>query len=294
MAALLAAALTACASPALPPSATASPPATAFPSETPAPAAASTTGLPLVNVTPALVLEPPDFIASPTPTLLSLPLPAERLLIEAPGPGSQVLSPARIVGWGGPSHQDRVRIRLIGEDGEVLAQVRTYLLVPSGRSGRFVVDLPFHFAAVAEAALIEASYENPLTARLDHLTTRRVVLLSTGRPLIHSYLVAPEKVTVFTPREDRVVEGGSILIRGAAWLDEDLPLLVEITDRQGNVLSSSEVALAAPALGELGTFEVTLPYSVPYEQYGWVAVTERGLHPPAVLHYTSVRVWLKP
>ncbi len=251
-------------------------------------------GLPLVNVTPALVLEPPDFAPTPTPTLLSLPLPAERLLIEAPGPGSQVSSPVRIVGWGGPSYQDRVRIRLIGENGEVLAQVRAYLLVPSGRSGRFIVDLPFHFAPVAESALIEVSYENPLTGRLDHLTTRRVVLLSTGRPLVQPNLTAPEKVTIFTPREDRVIEGGSILIRGAAWLDEDLPLLVEILDRQGNVLSSSEVVLAAPALGELGTFDVTLPYNVPYEQYGWVAVTERGVHPPTVLHYTSVRVYLKP
>jgi hypothetical protein len=77
-------------------------------------------------------------------------------------------------------------------------------------------------------------------------------------------------------------------------IDEEMPLLIEIIDRQGQVISSAEVALAAPALGELGTFEATLDYTVPYPQYGWVAVTERGLHPPAVLHYTSVRVYLRP
>ena len=279
--------------------ASSAPTPTVFPSLVPAPSATPepSTGaglLPLVNVTPALVLEPPTFIPSPTPTLLSLPLPPEKLILESPGPGSQIGSPIHIVGWGGPSYRDQVRLRLIGEDGQVLAQIRTYLLVPSGRSGRFIVDLPFQLPGVAEAALIEASIENPLTGRLDHLATRRVVLLSTGRALVHTSLTPPEKVSIFTPREDRVIEGGSILVRGAAWLDEDLPLLVEVIDRQGQVISSAEVVLAAPALGELGTFEATLEYTVPYPQYGWVAVTERGLHPPAVLHYTSVRVYLRP
>lgn len=291
----LALALAACAVPAGPPASTDQPP-TSIPtaSATPEPAARAPSLLPLVNVTPALVLEPPDFVPSPTPTLLSLPLPAEKLQIEAPGPGSQVVSPIHIVGIGGPSYRDQVHLRLIGEDGRVIAQVRTYLLVPSGRAGRFIVDLPFDLATVAEAALIEASVENPLTGRLDHVTTRRVVLLSTGRPLLQPNMTAPEKVTIFSPREDRVISGSSITVRGAAWLDEDLPLLIELLDRQGQVLASAEAPLLAPAPGELGTFEATLTYTLPYQQYAWVAVTERGSHPPAVLHYTSVRVYLRP
>jgi len=290
---LLLAWLSACGPVSSAPTATASNSPVPPPTATPQPSTGAQL-LPLVNVTPAVVLEPPTFIPSPTPTLLSLPLPPEELILESPGPGSQIGSPIHIVGWGGPSYRDLVRVRLIGEDGQVLAQIRTYLLVPSGRSGRFIVDIPFQLPGVAEAALIEASIENPLTGRLDHLATRRVVLLSTGRALVHTSLTPPEKVSIFTPREDRVIEGGSILVRGAAWLDEDLPLLVEVIDRQGQVISSAEVVLAAPALGELGTFEATLEYTVPYPQYGWVAVTERGLHPPAILHYTSVRVYLRP
>ena len=59
-------------------------------------------------------------------------------------------------------------------------------------------------------------------------------------------------------------------------------------------LASTEVELQAPVLGELGTFQAQIPYSVPYGQYGRVALTERGLNPPAVRHYTSVRVYLEP
>ncbi len=107
-------------------------------------------------------------------------------------------------------------------------------------------------------------------------------------------MTSAEKLTIFSPREDRVIQGGSIFIQGAAWLDEDLPLLVELIDRQGNLLASAEVRPAAPALGELGTFEVTLPFVVPFAQYGWIAVSERSLDPATLLHYTSLRVYLQP
>lgn len=250
--------------------------------------------LPLVDLTPSLILEPPVLVPTPTPTLLSLPLPPEKLILEAPGPGSQLGTPIRVVGWGGPSYRDLVQLRLLGEDGRVLAQVRTYLLVPSGRSGRFVADLAFQLPTVAEAAILEASYDHPLTGRLDHLTTRRLVLLTSGRPLLQPSMTAAEKLTIFSPREDRVIQGDSILIQGAAWLDEDLPLLVELIDRQGNLLSSAEVVPAAPSPGQLGTFEVTLSYDVPLAQYGWIAVSERSLDPPTLLHYTSLRVYLEP
>ncbi len=65
-------------------------------------------------------------------------------------------------------------------------------------------------------------------------------------------------------------------------------------DRSGAVIASTEVEVEAPVLGELGTFQAQVPYSVPFSQYAYVAVTERGLHPPAVRHYTSVRVYLEP
>ena len=289
----LTALLVGCAPAPLAPAPTATAPSTPSPSATPA-SVDSPSLLPLVNVTPFLVLEPPELIPSATPTLLSLPLPPEKLILEAPGPGSQLGSPVHVVGWGGPSSRDLVRLRLLGEDGRVLAQLRTYLLVLPGRSGRFIADLAFQIPGVAEVALLEASYDNPLTGRLDHLTTRQLILLTTGRPLLQPVVAAPEKVSLFTPREDRVITGGSILIRGAAWLDEEGPLLVELLDRQGNLLSSAEVELAAPAPGQLGTFEVTLPYSVPRAQYGWVAVSERSQKFATLLHYTSLRVYLRP
>ena len=267
----------------------------ATPVETaPAPAGPSTTRLPIVDGTPALVLEPPEFILTPTPTRISLPLPQERLIIEAPGPGSSVVSPVRVAGWGGPSFQGKIFVRLIGEQGQVLARTTTYLLAIEGASGLFVVTVPFSISGVAEAGLIEISSNTPSSNRLEHISTRPVVFLSIGPPRVYTNLATAEKITIFSPREDRRVSGGIATVRGGALLDEDLPLLVEVLDRAGQVVGSTEVAVQAPALGDLGTFEALVAYSVPYPQYGRIAVTEHGLYPPAVRHYTSVRVYLEP
>lgn len=254
---------------------------------------ASTPG-PVVDGTPAIVLEPPEFVSTATPTRISLNLPQERIIIEAPGPGSQVVSPVRVAGWGGPSSGGRMFIRLIGEQGQVMARMTAFILAAEGASGQFVVTVPFTLSGVAEAGLVEVSYNGYTTGVLEHISTRPVVFLSVGPDRVHTNPTTAEKLSLFAPRPNQVVRGGVVSVSGAAILDEDLPLLIEVRDRSGEVLASTEAEVQAPVLGELGTFQAQLSYSVPHAQYGYVAVTERGLRPPAVRHYTSIRVYLEP
>lgn len=283
--------LASCGAP-LPPTPSIGEPAPA-PSTTPTPVQAVTPA-PIVDGTPAIVLEPPEFVSSPTPTRISLPLPQERLILEAPGPGSHVVSPVRVAGWGGPSAQGKIFVRLIGEQGQEIARTTTFLLAPEDAAGLFVVTVPFAMSGVAEAGLVEVSFNAPGTSRLEHLATRPVVFLSVGPPRIETNLEAAEKLTIFSPRPDQVVAGGSLIVRGAAWLDEDLPLRIEVIDRGGAVIASTDVEVQEPVVGELGTFEAVLTYQVPFAQYVRLALAERGLTPPALRHYTSIRLYLQP
>jgi hypothetical protein len=264
------------------------------PSTSPAATPADATPAPIVDSTPAIVLEPPEFVSTATPTRISLNLPQERIVIEAPGPGSQVVSPVRVTGWAGPSSGGRIYIRLIGEEGQVLARSTTFILAPEGSAGQYIVLVPFTLSGVAEAGLVEVSTNGPTTGSLEHISTRPVVFLSVGPDRVHTNPTVAEKLSLFSPRANQVLRGGAVSVSGAAVLDEDLPLLVELLDRTGAIIASTEVELQAPVLGELGTFQTQLTYLVPFAQYGTVAVTERGQHPPSVRHYTSVRVWLEP
>jgi hypothetical protein len=249
---------------------------------------------PVTNSTPSIILEPPEFVLTPTPTRISLPLPQERIVLHAPGPGSQVTSPVRVTGWSGPAYAGKIYVRLLGEQGQVIGQATTYLLANEDSAGTFLVLVPFAIADVAEAGLVEVSYRSPIDNQVEHIHARPVVFLSVGPSLIYTDPGAPEQLTIFSPRDNRRVSGGVARVQGGGWVDEDLPLVVEVLDRSGEVVGSAEVELEAPVVGELGTFDVEVPFSIPRAQYGRIAVIERSQRPVGIRHYTSVRVYLEP
>jgi len=276
-------------SPVLQPSLTSTP----APSPTLEPGTTATIS-PLTLATPAVVLEPAELPPTPTLAGLSLDMPAESLALLQPGPNSQVVSPIQIVGRGGPSYSNRVHLRLIGEDGRVIAQRTTYLWSIAGHAGVFSTELPFEIALVGEAARLEASTDALRGGRLEHLTTVNLILLSEGTPLIHPVIDGPERLAIFSPREGARVEGGSVHVRGAGWVESDGPLAVVVLDYQRTVVGSSDVVLQAPGIGQLGTFEADIAYQVPTLQYGRIAVFERSADGTQRVHYTSLEVLLRP
>ena len=249
---------------------------------------------PLTEATPAIIIEPS--FPSPTPTSLplSVGVPLEELSILSPGPGSMVNSPIQVKGYGGPSLNNRVQARLIGEDGRLLSEGYTFLYSYPGRPGLFYIKMPFESELVAERAWLEVRSFDDLFGTLRHLMTVEVTILSTGSDRIYTTIHGAEKLTIFRPREENMIAGGSVLIQGAGWVDQDVPLRIEIINRAGDVLGSGQVELDAPAVGQLGTFSVEIPYQTTYQQWVRIGVYELHDEVPGLVHYTSVRVWLVP
>lgn len=294
----LAIVLSACATPpttSLPDPTETEPPAIATPLETTATIAEiPPTPAPLTMATPAIVIEPPDIVPTPTAGLPPVGLPPAKIAILRPGPGSQVTSPFRVIGRGGPSFDDRVEIRLIGEDGRVITDKTTYLLVYPGNAGQFNTTLEFDIPLVAETARLEVSTKSRRDGLLDQLASRELVLLSAGSPVVYPAFDGLEKLTIFSPKDGSLVEGGIIRVQGAGWTDSDLPLTVQLIDRFGEALATREVTLDAPSRGQIGTFEAELAYQIPFAQYAHIVVFERGAVIPGVTHHSSVEVYLKP
>lgn len=289
---LITACLAGCAvlSPLSPTPTSAPPPATIAPTET---AVASPTPPPYTDATPPVVLDVPLPSPSPLPPTPSIGLPPERLSIYDPGPGSQALSPLLITGFGGPSWQGRVRLRLIGEEGDVLADRTTFLQAMPDLAGRIYSELEFSFGWVAQAARLEVRTFSPRDGVMDHLTTRSLVLLTRGTELLYPGLAGAEKIAIFSPRAGGLVRNGVITVRGGGWLDTPGPLVIEVLDRNGELVGSATTPLSTNRMGEVGSFEAQVSYSVPISQYGHVAVYERALDPPGILHYSSVEVYLQ-
>ncbi len=249
---------------------------------------------PLTAATQPIVLEPPVALPTITPTPPQVGLPLETVAILAPGPGSQATSPLYVRGFGGPSFNQRVHFRLLGEDGRLLSQATTYLFSFPGNPGRFIASLPFQIDRVAEEARLEVSIESLRDGQRSHLSTAPLVLLSAGSPHIFPAPHGAEKLTVFSPRPDQPIVGASVTVEGAGWAESDLPLVAEVLDRQGASLGRSEFRLTTDKPGELGTFRVEVAYQVDSYQQGKVVVYELGKAIPGLVHLTAVDVTLAP
>ncbi len=263
------------------------PPPTAAPPSAPTPA-------PFNLATPAIVIENPQQPIVPTLIPSSSVLPDARLAIYRPGPGSQVTSPFQIVGRGGPSYNERVYIRLLGEDGRVVSEQTTILFAYPGNAGNFSTRMEFDTSAVAESARLEISTDGIRWAIMDQLVSVDLVLLSEGLPRIHPVQHGPQKLAILRPRDGGVVEGGAMTVRGAGWTDSDLPLTVELLNQSGLALATHELRLDSLEPGVLGAFELVIPYDIPYAQYVRVAIREGNADPPGLRYFSSVEVWLKP
>jgi hypothetical protein len=277
---------------------------TATPSATPTSTSAQTspflritstgTPPPLTLLTPAVVVD--DSTATPMqdPTPFSVSLPLESLYFELPGPSSHISGSLRVVGFGGPSQNDRVLLRLLGSDGRVMTSYSTYLSVYPGNAGRFFATLSYSIPTLAEDARLEVRTYSPFDGQVAHIATVDLVLLSLGSERIQRGFQGAERITIFYPRLGQTVSGGVVRVQGAAWLSADVPLAVQVLDRRGDVVGSLEIDLDVPEPGVVGVFDVQVPYDIPFSQHGRVAVYEPGDRIPGIVHYNSVYVILWP
>ncbi|MGD2252037.1 MAG: hypothetical protein PVF70_03870 [Anaerolineales bacterium] len=274
----------------VPPAGTATSTAAPTATETPPPP----TFAPYTLATPATALDADLPTETPAPTPLAIELPQERLHISRPGAGSNVTSPFLVQGRAGPSWNRQVRIRLLGEDGRVLTDYYARLFGLPDRPSRFGIYIDFSISQLAEAGRLEISNYSPNDRMVDHMASVDLILLSRGQPLVHYLPERPEKLVILSPQEHEAIRGGTVRVQGAGWVGSELPLVVQVLDRQGEIAGTAEVALQAPAMGQLGTFEIEVVYTVPYRQSGRIAVMEMGTYPPGVVHYTSLQVTLFP
>lgn len=249
---------------------------------------------PLTALTPAVVLEPAILPPSPTYAPPVVGLPDERLFFYYPGPNSQITSPVQVSGWGGPARDDYVTVRLYGEDNRLLAEDDINLFVYPGNAGRFVGSLEFEIEALAETGRLEVFTIDQLTGAVNHRSSVNLILLSTGDARIHPTMEGAEQLTILTPPNNALIEGGSILVRGAGWTFSDQPLSIILFNTRGEVVGTAEVELEAPEPGLVGTFETTLDYEISRRQWGLLTVNEYDENHEFIIHTSSVILLMNP
>lgn len=255
---------------------------------------ATPTRQPLTEDTPGVLIEPNTPIPTPLPPTPSIGVPLEELAILSPGPGSHLNSPIQVAGFGGPSANDRVEVKLIGEDGRLIAKGLAYLYVLPGNAGYFYAGVPFESDLVAEQSWIEIRSFGERYGELRHLSSQEIILISVGNERIYPDIRGAEQITIFRPRTNAIVEGGTVLVSGAGWVHDDQPLQIEIWDRSGNPVGSNVATVMSPGPGQLGAYQAEVTYETSIPQWARIVVYELGPPQLPIRHLSSVEVWLKP
>lgn len=219
-----------------------------------------------LNATALASIPSPTATASPTitptPTITNTPTPippadSARLQILAPGPLSRLSSPLKIRLYVVPGETNLVQLALYGEDGRLLARDLTRVedVPPPGLE--LFVEIPFE-VRVAELARLEASTRDQ-ASRIESLTSMHLTLLPVGLSQITPPDPPFERAAIYSPALGASVSGGILTVEGALWPVNDQPVILELQDEDGRILSTRQLSLVG---NTHIPFTTTLPYKV--------------------------------
>ncbi len=257
------------ATPSLSPTSTKKLTATPFPTSTHTPTLEGTQ----ITLTPSRTLpwyyrrtpptQVPTYTRTPTktPTITPTPTPRDHeLRIDSPGPMSKVVSPLLYDAYIAPGADGMAHVRLIGEDGRIIATDTIY--GDYGRHFRVQRYLDFSIPGAGELARLEIHVVDRY-GRTTALSSVDVVLLQLGSDVTNPAIHWLDPFIIWHPRKDTTVTGGVAWIDGLAYPITEGPVILEMIARDGSVIARKEIIL--PEVKEDRTharFDVGMPYEV--------------------------------
>ena len=200
---------------------------------------------------------------SPTPAATRTPtsIPGHDLAfiqIMAPGPMSRVTSPITLKVNISSGESLRVQIDLFGEDGRLITRMVRRNFRQS-RDGLYqVMKLAYEIRAEAEVGRITISTFDK-EDRIQYLNSVRVLLVSSGENEINPGGDPYERVELFSPLDKESVSGGVLTVYGDLWPYNLQPVIMELTNSDGNVLGLRVLTVDSINPVPINT---TIPYKV--------------------------------
>jgi hypothetical protein len=210
---------------------------------------------PTPTITPTPTNTPiPTITNTPTPIP---PAPPARLHFLAPGPMSLLASSIQTRLYLIPGETDTVQVALYGEDGRLLARDLTRVKDVPPPGVDLFLEIPFEIRAV-ELARLEASTRDK-AGRIESLNSMHITLLPVGLSQITPPDPPFERAAIYSPAPEASIRGGTLVVEGAFWPVNDQPVILELQDEDGRILSTRQLSLVGDTYIP---FTTTLPYKV--------------------------------
>jgi hypothetical protein len=223
------------------------------------------------TITPELAIEPtldetpqlvPTLIPQTTAVSTAIPQPSEdasAIQIYGPGPQSKIISPLNIYGYAIPGYQNKGYVNLYGEDGRLLAS-ELLQLNTAYKWAYFYWPVPFEIHSAGELGRLSMSTQDKY-GRITALTSVNILLLPEGASIVNPPGDLREHCVIEQPFPGQRITGGLLSISGKMLPFNNLPLRVELIDRDGIVANSQLVPISFSG-AEFVSFRVDIPYTL--------------------------------
>lgn len=219
--------------------------------------------------------------------------PQESIMILNPAAGSRVTNPIHVEGFSDPTFEQNLVVRVVRADGSLVTEAPTTIQADAGQRGPFSIDLPVSLTT-EQNIFIQVYATSPRDGGVTHLSSTGVTFTPSGPADIDTRTAYPEQITIFQPHAGMAISGGSLQVTGFGLATFEQTLLVEVLDEEGDVVGSQPVTVDSPTLGEPGTFQATVPYTLTAAGPGRVVVRDVSPAFGGNVHLSSVEVDLAP
>ena len=185
---------------------------------------------------------------------------AAAIQIFAPGPMSKVSSPIDLRMYIAPRATGLTIVELYGEDGRLMARNVLRSVNYNNQFDKVLVELPFETNAAAELGRLQVTTKDAY-GMLQAVKSVHLMLLSVGDPIITNPDYLRESVALSEPPLLHYISGGEVLVQGNMQVFNELPVILELVDRQGQVVGSRMISVG-PADGQYYEINTTIPYQV--------------------------------
>jgi hypothetical protein len=238
-------------------------------------------------------LPTPSFL--PTLTATGIPQPVEgsaAIQIYYPGPLSKLVSPLLLYGYAVPGYGYKGTASLYGEDGRIL-DLELLQLNTANKWAYFNWRLDFKVQGAGELGRLSLSTQDEYT-RVTAVNSIHLLLLPEGFSIVNPPGDFKEHCVIEQPAVGHRISGGSLFVAGDMRPFNNLPLVVELVDRAGNVLAAQPVSISPAPDNNYLPFQVTLAYSIPKGTWARLTIYQPDDRIPGTMYLSSREVFLNP
>ncbi|HEY3369472.1 MAG TPA: hypothetical protein VGK10_01410 [Prolixibacteraceae bacterium] len=213
------------------------------------------------TMTPIVPTIDPTYLVLPTVTPTpTIDVGTMLLRIVSPGPMSKIVSPLELIAHIAPGYTGVTRIELIGEDGAELYRrvFKTYSNI--GYYTRIDEQIKFEIRGAAEIARLQISTFDS-SGRLQAFNSVRLLLQAVGENEFYPANELNDRILMRYPKSGDEVSGPTLSVTGEFQPATDLPVVLELVDVTGKVLSSKFLQFS-PTDGKYQQFTTSLPFEV--------------------------------